>query len=93
MTTLYSGGHVFDGNGTLLENHGVLVEDDRITHVAPNAEFEGFTGERVNTSGGPVLPVLIDCPVPLVFGGEADPKPRLAGLGPGTGRASCGEEG
>ncbi len=83
MTTLYSGGHVFDGHGTLLENHGVLVEDDRITYVAPNAEFEGFTGERVDTSGGTVLPGLIDCHVHLVFGGEADPKAKMAGLRPG----------
>ena len=83
MTTLYSGGHLFDGHGTLLENHGVLIEDDRIAHIAPNSEFEGFTGEHVDISGGTVLPGLIDCHVHLVFGGEADPKARMANLNPG----------
>ena len=35
MTTLYSGGLVFDGKGNLQENQGVLVDDQKISKVAP----------------------------------------------------------
>ena len=73
MATLYSGGLVFDGSGTLLERHGVLVEGELIERVAPAQEFEGFAGERVDTTGMTVLPGLIDCHVHLVFSGGPDP--------------------
>ncbi|MBC8257981.1 MAG: amidohydrolase family protein [SAR324 cluster bacterium] len=83
MTTLYSGGLVFDGNGNLLENHGVLVDGERISKIAPIGEFEGYSGEKTDTSGGTLLPGLIDCHVHLVYCGEADPKTSLLKLGPG----------
>ena len=35
MTTLYSGGLVFDGIGNLLEKHGVLVDGQKISRIAP----------------------------------------------------------
>jgi len=83
MTTLYSGGLVFDGKGNLKENQGVLVDDQKISKVAPCGEFEGFSGDKVDTSGGTLLPGLIDCHVHLVYCGEADPKSRLLNLKPG----------
>ena len=83
MSTLYSGGLVFDGKGNLQENQGVLVDDQKISKVAPCEEFEGFSGEKVDTSGGTLLPGLIDCHVHLVYCGEADPKSRLLNLKPG----------
>ena len=83
MTTLYSGGLVFDGKGNLLENHGVLVDGERISRIAPIGEFEGYSSEKINTSGGTLLPGLIDCHVHLVYCGEADPKTSLLKLGPG----------
>jgi len=49
MTTLYSGGLVFDGKGNLQENQGVLVDDQKISKVAPCGEFEGFSGDKVDT--------------------------------------------
>ena len=67
MTTLYSGGLVFDGKGNLQENKGVLVDGQKISKVAPCEEFEGFSGEKVDTSGGTLLPGLIDCHVHLVY--------------------------
>lgn len=73
MQTLYRGGLVFDGTGTRLEQHGVLVEGDRIARLAPIADFEGFSGETIDTSGGTLLPGLIDCHVHLVFIGAPDP--------------------
>jgi len=83
MTTLYSGGLVFDGKGNLQENKGVLVDDQKISKVAPCGEFDGFSGDKVDTSGGTLLPGLIDCHVHLVYSGEADPKSRLLNLKPG----------
>ena len=83
MTTLYSGGLIFDGIGNLLEKHGVLVDGQKISRIAPLGEFEGFNGEKVDTSDGTLLPGLIDCHVHMVYGGEADPKSHLLKLGPG----------
>ncbi len=73
MQTLYSGGLLFDGDGRLLENYGVLVENDRIVKIAPRPEFTGFAGYVVDTSGGTLLPSLIDTAVHVTHGGEANP--------------------
>ncbi len=83
MSTLYSGGLVFDGKGNLQENQGVLVDDQKISKVASCGEFEGFSGDKVDTSSGTLLPGLIDCHVHLVYCGEADPKSLLLNLKPG----------
>ena len=83
MPTLYGGGLVFDGAGKLLEDHGVLVDGNRIQRLAPMAEFDGFSDERVDTNGGTLLPGLIDCHVHLVFAGEPDPWAKLASMKPG----------
>ena len=73
MSTLYAGGNVFDGDGNLTEGHGVLVEDDRIARIAPVGEFDGFDGEKVDTSGGTLLPGLFDCHVHLCMDASGDP--------------------
>ena len=73
MPVLFDGGLVFDGTGRMLTNHGVMVEGDSIIALAPSGEFAGHAGPRVDTSGGTLLPGLIDCHVHLVYGGEADP--------------------
>ncbi len=83
MTVLYAGGSVFDGAGSVLPRHGVLVEDGRIGAVAPLGAFDGYAGPREDTAGGMLLPGLIDCHVHLVYGGEADPKGALDRLTPG----------
>ena len=80
MATLFAGGLVFDGMGRVLDDHGLLVEDDRIVRLAPAAEFDGFVGDRVDTAGGTVLPGLIDCHVHLCYGGEGNPWAAMMGL-------------
>ncbi len=80
MTTLFAGGHVFDGEGNTLEDHGVLVAGDRIERVAPVAEFDGYADKKVDTSGGTVMPGLYDCHVHLCFDGAGDPASALAKL-------------
>ncbi len=81
--TLFSGGLVFDGAGTLLEAHGVLVDGARIAAVSPASEFQGFTGKQIDTTGHTLLPGLIDCHVHLTLGAEGDPGSVLDKLTPG----------
>ena len=76
MSTLFSGGRIFDGMGSTLDDHAVLVEDQKIQRIAPQTEFSGFDGEVVDFSGGTLLPGLIDCHVHLDYCGEADPGAR-----------------
>jgi len=83
MKTLYSGGLVFDENETLKENHGVLVDGEKISKIRPTSDFEGFSEKKIDTSGCTVLPGLIDCHVHLVYSGEADPKGNLLKMNPG----------
>ena len=80
---LFRGGWVFDGVGKLLEQHGVLVEEERIAAVAPRDEFDGFAGREIDTPGHTLLPGLIDCHVHLSFGAESDPGSVLDKLAPG----------
>ncbi|MCR9257411.1 MAG: amidohydrolase family protein [Alphaproteobacteria bacterium] len=73
MTMLFSGGAVIDGDGNRLDGYAVLVAEERIERVAPLAEFEGFAGKVVDTTGQTLLPGLVDCHVHLMLGGEGDP--------------------
>lgn len=73
MAKLFVGGLVFDGSAQPVAGQGVLVEDGRVATIAPAAEFAGFAGETVDTSGGTLMPGLIDCHVHLCMGGEGDP--------------------
>ena len=83
MTTLFQGGLVFDGKGGIHEGVAVLVEDGRIARVASRGEFDGFSGDLVDTGGGTLLPGLTDCHVHLCFQGTADPVTTLSKLAPG----------
>ncbi|MBN9062483.1 MAG: hypothetical protein BGP06_12405 [Rhizobiales bacterium 65-9] len=82
MRTLYRGGRVFDGAGKSLDGHGVLVEDKHIRRVAPLAEFEGFSDKTVDTSGGTLMPGVIDTHLHLLLTGGPDQLGPLATLSP-----------
>lgn len=82
MSTLFAGGRLFDGH-TFRDGFGVLSEGDGIVRVAPEAEFHGFAGRRVETRGATLLPGLIDCHVHLVFGAEPNPWTALGAQRPG----------
>jgi len=84
MTTLFTGGLVFDGRGKLLDGQAVLVEDGNIARVANRGEFDGFAGNTVDTAGGTLLPGLTDCHVHLCYQGGADPVTALSKLKPGA---------
>lgn len=83
MKTLYLGGNIFDGKGNLSSNKGLLTNGSKILEVADIGTFDGFSGQRVDISGGTLLPGLIDCHVHLVYGGEKDAFLELDRLGPG----------
>jgi imidazolonepropionase-like amidohydrolase len=83
IKTLYSGGNVFDGKGNLSTDKGILTDGSKILEVANIGTFEGFSGRQVDTSGGTLLPGLIDCHVHLVYGGEKEPSLELTKLRPG----------
>ena len=70
---LYTGGAVFDGDRMLPDGTAVLAEGARVVAVASAGEFDGFVGEIVDTTGGTLLPGLIDCHVHLCLGAEGDP--------------------
>ncbi len=73
MQTLFSGGALFDGENAPVAGHGVLVEGGKVARVAPIGEFDGFAGERVDTTDATLLPGLIDCHVHFCLGAEPDP--------------------
>jgi len=77
MTLLFRGGLSFDGDGGLKGGLGVLVEGDTITKIAPTAEFDGFSGQIIDTTDGTLLPGLFDCHVHLVYAGDPDPFQRM----------------
>ncbi|HYD69503.1 amidohydrolase family protein [Azospirillum sp.] len=79
---LFRGGLVFDGRGALLENHAVLLDGARIRRVAPLAEFAGWTGPVVDTSGCTLMPGLIDCHIHLCYTGSPDPRGTMQKMSP-----------
>lgn len=83
MATLFSGGKMFDGHNVPVDGLGVLVDNGSIERVAPIAEFAAFAGEIVDTTGGTLLPGLIDCHVHLCLGGEGNPAAARASMSPG----------
>ncbi|MCP5374462.1 MAG: amidohydrolase family protein [Hyphomicrobiales bacterium] len=80
-TTLYAGGRLFDG-AEVHDGQGLLVTDGKIARIADVGEFAGFDGDRVDTTGGTVLPGLMDCHVHLCYRGEPDPAGALDKLSP-----------
>ena len=65
MAMLLEGGRVFDGEQWLPADTGVLLENGRISRIAPISELAGYAVSRVDTSGCTLLPGLIDCHVHL----------------------------
>ncbi|NKC11402.1 MAG: amidohydrolase family protein [Gammaproteobacteria bacterium] len=73
MQTLFTNGQILDGEGKALAHHAVLVDGPNIARVAPQGEFDGFSGPKADLAGGTLLPGLIDCHVHLCYAGEGNP--------------------
>jgi imidazolonepropionase-like amidohydrolase len=83
MTLLLRPERIYDGDGGLLQEHGVLLRDGLVARVAPLGEFDGYAGAARDLPGGSLLPGLIDCHVHLCFGAEPNPGEAVQRLGPG----------
>lgn len=79
---LFKGGYVIDGMGRRLDDHAVLVDGTFIRRVAPSAEFAGYSGPVIETSGATLMPGLVDCHVHLIYTASADPKSTMNKMSP-----------
>lgn len=62
---VFSGGKVFDGNGTPAASGDVVIEDGRIVEVGTGLDGD----EVVDATGHTVLPGLFDCHTHVMFSG------------------------
>ena len=59
--TLFEGGRVIVGDGTVIENASFLVDGSRITQVGPAASIKAPAGAtRVSLAGKTVMPAIVD---------------------------------
>ncbi|MEQ8708097.1 MAG: amidohydrolase family protein [Rhodospirillales bacterium] len=82
MPTLYRGGRIFDGVDRIIDGHAIAVQDGKIARIAPVAEFDGFTGQTVDTTSTTLLPGLMDAHVHILYGGEPNPSVKLEEMTP-----------
>lgn len=83
MSTLYRRALIFLPDGSLVEDHAMLVTDGLITRIAPDAEFVGYDGAFEDLPDATILPGLMDAHVHLVYGAEGNPSAVLDALKPG----------
>ncbi len=72
MATLYVGGRLFDGE-KVIDGQAVLEEGGKVKKIASAGEFAGFAGTKVDTTGGTLMPGIIDCHVHSLSGAEGNP--------------------
>lgn len=77
MSTAFFNGRVFVGNGKVIEESTVIVEDDRITEVSENSVSLGDDVNKIDLAGGVLMPGLIDCHVHLTVDGSPDPMAKV----------------
>jgi imidazolonepropionase-like amidohydrolase len=75
---------IVDGVGGTLTQHGVLIEGERISRVAPMDEFQGYSGRELSLDDATLLPGLIDCHVHLCFDAESNPGEVTERMHPGA---------
>lgn len=80
---LFAGGLLFDGQTAPAPGLGLLARQGRIVEVGPLSRFDGFTGPRVDTAGGTLMPGLIDAHVHLSLEATWDPLGTLRARPPG----------
>jgi len=84
MSLLLRCARIVDGIGGALTEHGVLIEDARITRIAPLNEFDGYAGADMSLDDATLLPGLIDCHVHLCFDAEPNPGEATDKMRPGA---------
>lgn len=72
-------GKIFVGNGEVLENATVYVEDDKIVSIADTDAGLPENTQRIPIGNAMLFPGFIDCHVHLIMDGQSDPIAALAG--------------
>ena len=80
MITAFVAGPVFVGDGSVLENANVLVEDGKITRVTQEKLDLGPEVRKISLAGGMLLPGLIDSHVHLIMEAGPDPLTKVMSL-------------
>lgn len=80
---LFADGLLFDGERDPIPGQGLMVQAGRIADIGPLSRFEGFSGPRVDTGGGTLMPGLIDVHVHLSLEASWDPLGTLRARPPG----------
>lgn len=73
MTVVLKGGPVFIGDGSIIEDAVVHIENERITKVSRGEQPLPRGAEVIDTRGRMVLPGFVDCHVHLLIDGSPDP--------------------
>lgn len=73
MRIAFSGGRVITGNGSVLENATVQVENNRIVDVTAGAPELPDNCLTISAEGSTLLPGFIDCHVHICMDGSPDP--------------------
>ena len=79
MGVIFSSGRIFIGNGEILENGSVRIEDGRIAGVAAGSLAASSGDEVISLEGRTLLPGFIDCHVHLCMDQSLDTFGALAG--------------
>ena len=77
MPTAFFNGPVFVGDGKVLDNSTVVVENEKITRIIKGQADLPEGTEKVDLAGGMLLPGLIDCHVHLTVDGSPDPITKV----------------
>lgn len=73
MTTAFLNGTVITGDGRILENATVLVENDRITKVTDKENSIPADAHRIPLDGNTLMPGFIDAHIHICMDGSPDP--------------------
>lgn len=78
MRLAFMDGRVFVGNGEVVENASVLVEDDKIVSIVNDVSQIPDDTQKIPIGNNTLFPGFIDCHVHLAMNGDPDPLNSLA---------------
>lgn len=73
MTTIFTGGPAFIGDGTILDHATVIVEGEKIVKVASQEVELPRDAEIIDLKGKMLLPGFVDCHIHIMIDGSPDP--------------------
>jgi len=73
MTTIFTGGPAFIGDGTILDHATVIVEGEKIVKVASQEVKLPRDAELIDLKGKMLLPGFVDCHIHIMIDGSPDP--------------------